>query len=66
MELLPGLGCQADWQQGDVGLIGCHAVSSNARVGSAAAALEVRDLAAGLYGPGAFEAESAAAALEEV
>jgi hypothetical protein len=44
----------------------CHAVSSNARVGSAAAALEVRDLAAGLYGPGAFEAESAAAALEEV
>jgi hypothetical protein len=28
---LPGLGCQAEWQRGEVGLIGCRAVKARMR-----------------------------------
>src|SRR5258706_11843142 len=31
MEPLPGLGCHAEWQRGEVSLIGCHAVKARMR-----------------------------------
>src|SRR5258706_12594281 len=38
MEPLPGLGCHAEWQRGEVSLIGCHAFKARMR---SAAVVEV-------------------------
>jgi hypothetical protein len=35
VEPLPGLGCQAEWQRGEVGLIGCDAVKARVRTPNA-------------------------------